>query len=270
MSGLRCTALLVFAMGLAGCTTMNGPMAITNPDFPLDEALAELEWRRMKADPAPPPRPIVILGGYRQPSWGLHFFANRIEELTGATSEQILYMAYPLSTDIEKIAGRVVREVDERWPSNGSGETVEVDVIGVSMGGIVARTAALGDGNGSKRLNIARLFTLATPHRGSRRAEMIAPDAAARALRSGSPLLCRLNEAYAACGYEIICYTQLNDHVVGATRAAPPGMHPIWMPGTTIFSHMMVLHNRLLTVDLARRLRGEEPFAKQGSLPPCD
>jgi pimeloyl-ACP methyl ester carboxylesterase len=263
-------SLLLSLTLLAGCASVNGPMSIENPDFAVNRNLALLECSRMQADRIDPPsRPIVILGGYRQPSFGLTLFAQRLTLLTGAREDQILKMAYPFSTDIDAIACRVVKEIDRRWPSGDSSSTVEVDVIGVSMGGIVARRAALGNAEG-KKLKIARLFTLATPHRGARRAEFIAPDGAARALRAGSPLLARLDEAHSSAEYELICYAQLNDRVVGATRTAPPGMQPYWVPGTTIFSHMAILHNRVLLVDIARRLRGEPPLAKQASIPPCD
>ena len=71
-----------------------------------------------------------------------------------------------------------------------------------------------------------------------------------------------------------MCYAQLRDWWVGAGRAAPPGMVPIWTDtegaAARVFSHFQINFNRRVLRDIARRLRGEEPVARCGSLPPCD
>jgi len=55
--------------------------------------------------------------------------------------------------------------------------TSEVDVIGVSMGGVVGRCAAAPPPAGrlGKRLKIARLFTISSPHRGAVMASLLPP-----------------------------------------------------------------------------------------------
>ena len=67
--------------------------------------------------------------------------------------------------------------------------------------------------------------------------------------------------------YEIVPYAVLRDRWVGATRSAPVGQEPVWVPGRLIFSHHMVGLDRRIQTDLARRLREEEPLG-QSSEPP--
>src|SRR5690606_26467334 len=141
----------------------------------------------------------VILGGWRTPSWSARGMARRIRRLTGAAEESVLPISYPLEHDFARIAADVVERVESRWPCDDPERTVEVDVIGISMGGLVARTAALrpaerpghrGPPTG-KRLRIRRLFTLGTPHRGAKLAPFVPLDPAARQMRPGSPLVRR-------------------------------------------------------------------------------
>ena len=60
--------------------------------------------------------------------------------------------------------------------------------------------------------------------------------------------------------YEIVPYARLGDEVVGASNAAPPGRNPWWVSRSWFFAHAGSTDMRILA-DIARRLRGEEPFA---------
>ena len=72
-------------------------------------------------------------------------------------------------------------------------------MLGLSMGGLVARHAALPREDG-RRLNVARLFTIATPHRGARLADFrlsLLPvwDQKVLSMTTASPFLARLDAA---------------------------------------------------------------------------
>lgn len=146
------------------------------------------------------------------------------------------------------------------------------------MGGLVARLAALapearepfGIPTELPRLNIARLFTLATPHRGASLAGIVALDAAARDMKPGSPFLRDLDAAEPDPRlYEMVCYARLRDAWVGATNTAPPGTNPIWVPTPARnLAHLTVSRDRRILLDIARRLRGEPPLALEPSPPP--
>ncbi|MEM7622789.1 MAG: hypothetical protein AAF235_06250, partial [Planctomycetota bacterium] len=145
----------------------------------------------------------------------------------------------------------------------------EVDLVGISMGGLVARALA-SEAFGSPPLNATRVFTLASPHGGAKLADKIALDPAAMAMREGSEMLARLDGAWHDRGYDLVPYAVLNDTLVGATRTAPPGMDPVWTPGTHVLSHFTVSETPGIIGDIARRLRNEPPLAGPASPVPCD
>lgn len=245
-----------------------------NPSYPATDADVRRERARMAADPTPLARPVVVLGGWRSPFWQAANMARRIAGVTSADPSDVLAIAYFRAGRIGHAARLVCEAVAARWPSAAAERTVEVDVVGVSMGGLVARAAAAGMTDGGEpatpRLCIRRLFTLGTPHRGARLAMFVAPDPAARDMRPGSAYLAALDEAAAAADYELIPYARTRDGWVGATRTAPPGAHPIWTEGPVWLSHMTITWDDRILVDIARRLRGEPPLARGGSPPPTD
>ena len=268
------TSALNIAINSAPGTLLGRWLAspVENPDFPLTHAEALLEMERMRASLVVPKRPILVLAGYH--AWRLMVAstARTMRGLVGGPADHYHSMAYPLSSSIEGIARSVVREVGRIWPHDEPHRTAEIDVIGVSMGGLVARVAAqLPLVDGQKRLRIVRLFTLATPHQGALLAERTPAflrDSGARDMHPESRFLERLNASLPTAKYELTCYTRLNDKWVGAKNTAPPSREPIWVSGLRFMSHTTVTADARLLVDMARRLRGEEPLARRASAPP--
>jgi hypothetical protein len=246
---------------------------IENPDFRPPSAGFEAEWARMRANPRGLVRPLVLMSGWRAPRWAVAELARRLRGLAGADRAMVLPVSFALNWSFAGAVERAVRAVEARWPSGDQRETTEVDVVAVSMGGIVARAAAcrdrlgLGGSDGAKRLRMARLFTLATPHRGAPLAERMPVDATARDMRPGCEFLGRLEGE--SRDYELVCYARLNDWWVGARNTSPPGVEPIWVDASSLLGHVTVTTDRLIRTDLARRLRGEEPLGG-ASRPPRD
>lgn len=256
-----------------GCS-VNIP--IENPAFPLSMVDAQDELLRMRESTVPLERPVVILAGYRSWPMLVQGVRYRLFPVTSGNGDDFLPVSYMFGGDIEKIAGLVTRRIDERWPSGSSDETIEVDVIGVSMGGLVARVASLplgdlpgGEETRSKRLRINTLYTMGTPHQGAILAERVAPDTAARSMKPGSEFMEYLNAQLEQHEFEIVPYAHLNDTWVGATNSAPPGQEPIWTGGTRVMSHFSITTDDRIMADLARRLRGEQPWGSP-STPPRD
>ncbi len=256
-----------------GCS-VNRP--VENPAFPVTFEQAKDDLARMRANPIPLQRPVVVLAGYR--SWPMlaQGVRYRLFPVTSGNSDDFLPISFMFAGDIEQITGLVTRRIEERWPSDTPDETIEVDVIGISMGGLVARTASLplgslpaGDETRERRLKIRTLYTMGTPHEGAILAEKIAPDNAARAMRPGSEFMEYLNAQLGTHEFEIVPYAHLNDTWVGATNSAPPGQEPIWTGGTKVMSHFSITTDDRIMADLARRLRGEAPLA-EASAPPED
>lgn len=264
----RALAMLALAciLGFAGCTTM------VNPDFPTSDRAADAAWTRMKAEPRGLDRPLLVLDGWRQPDFSSWALAQTLRSLTGADKNSVLSASYMNRSDLNVIATDVIGRVEKKWPSDDPEWTTEVDVVGFSMGGIVARTAAMERAGAApgKRLRIHRLYTLATPHRGAKLAQKIALDQAARDMRPGTDFLKRLDAALPDAGYELVCYAHTNDVIVGARNTAPPGREPIWVQGTLIFSHLTTRLDRRILADIALRLRDEPPLALKASEPPRD
>ena len=178
--------------------------------------------------------------------------------------------------DIEEAALETVELVQATHPSDDPDETVEIDVVAMSMGGLVARYAAdrlAKERPGARRLKINRLMTIATPHRGALLAENtpIIEDRAVTDMYRSSLFLVKLEEAYKG-DYEIIPYARLNDGVVGTINTAPPGRTPIWVSGPVVGgSHLTINEDKRILADIARRLRGEEPRGVEGEpLPPSE
>ena len=243
---------------------------VTNPAFPITKADAEVERDRMIADPVSLERPVVIIGGYRSPFFNVDDLRTSLAEMTNGDEMMFTRKYTMLRGDIEEVAVELVAQVEHEFPDAGlDGETVEVDVVGLSMGGLVARFAAdrLADTYpGDLKLRVRRLFTISTPHRGSVLAEKVPliEDRAVSDMVRGSLFLTKLDEAYEG-DYEIIPYTRLEDGVVGAVNTAPHGRHPIWVSSPQIGgSHLSVNSDLRILVDIARRLRGEEPLATEG------
>lgn len=242
-----------------------------NPDFPLSLADARLELERQRASPIMPQRPIVVLSGWRALPFVSHSLARELNTHIGGPRDLYLPMSFWRHSRLTTMARRLVDRVQHHFPEDQPHRTREVDVVALSMGGIVARTAAaLPLENGQRRLKIARLFTLGTPHSGAVLASRIAMDHAARDMKPGSPFLDRLNAGLNTARYELVCYARLNDTWVGARRCAPPGREPHWVEGPRLFSHLTISSDPRLIADIARRLRGESPLAQRPSHPPRD
>lgn len=247
---------------------------LVNPCFDVrDEALTAAQ-NSLAESPANLPRPLVVLAGWRSPPMPDGGVLARLGPMIPGARDT-LSVTYASLWTIESAARRVVARVQERFPHTGTSDTAEVDVIAISMGGLVARLAASGSfAKAQRRLRIARLFTLATPHRGARLASFVRPDPAAAAMRPGSEFLRSLDDELARSSFELTCYAQLRDWWVGARNTSPPGHVPIWCEPRDAFgrwlSHFAINFNPRVLTDVALRLRGMTPLSREGAAPPTD
>jgi pimeloyl-ACP methyl ester carboxylesterase len=250
-------SLLFPLLVLRGCAT-DSPR---NSSFALSILDAEHAWDSMKNTPAALPRPLVVLGGIFDPGAGARDLADQFRAIATDDS-QVLSVTFAGAYTFDECAARVIDSVDRAWTSPDPQHTVEVDVVACSMGGLVARQAACDppDGPSRKRLRIARLFTISTPHCGAASSFNHPLDRRIADMRPDSPFIKRLNSTQR--DYELYCYVLLNDGVVGEVNAAPPGCDPWWLPNAPFTSsHMLANDDVRILADIARRLRGEEPFS---------
>src|SRR5215207_3772050 len=156
--------LLLLLLTTAGCAKQP-----VNPAFDISSADARCALKAMAKEEKPLERPVVVLGGYHDLGIGPAAFVGRIRDAVG--DERVISVVYPFSGSFADCRRDVINAVEKKFPSGEARETVEVDVIGLSLGGIVARHAAI-ERPGQKRLRIKRLFTVSSPHRGAVRAAL--------------------------------------------------------------------------------------------------
>ena len=255
-AGVGCMVALL--MGCAG-------MGSENPSFDVSVSEAREALREMEAEPGELERPVVVLAGLFDPgvaSWNL---ARQLRNLTG--DERIVSVAFPVAWNFDACRERAIAAVQDAFPSEDARWTTEVDVVGISMGGLVARYAAKereDQDEPERRLRIARLFTISTPHQGAALAAAPSPDPRQRAMRKDSDFLKELNDRYTDTGYELYPYVRLGDRMVGAENAAPPGEVPWWVPARFLQpDHLTASLDPRIVADIARRLRGESPFTSE-------
>lgn len=257
--------LLFVAASLAACSA-----SPRNPSFDVSLADARADLRRMRDEPVPLQRPVVVIGGFADPM-GLapDRIAKLLREATGDGRILSIDMGGVITFDGAR--HKAIAAVEKAFPSGDPSATVEVDVVGFSMGGLVARAAAAppgGESNDPRRLRIARLFTIATPHRGAS-AALLPLGPLVRDMTAGSDFLASLAEAERDAGaYPTYHYTRLGDRVVGEANAAPAGQTAWWVaPPWHETSHIHAYKDPRILADVARRLRGETPLAADPPAP---
>jgi pimeloyl-ACP methyl ester carboxylesterase len=259
----RSAPIGLLVVAVVGCAT-----APQNPSFHLAAPDARKELREMRQSQRALARPVVIVHGLGPPV-GSRAIEHELRRVTG--DDRILTVSYDYLGPFEHARRQLVEQVEKRFPAEDPAETREVDVVAISMGGLVARYAAAPpEGSAGKRLKVARLFTISTPHRGAVMAAL--PAVLGRTqldLRKHSAFLRDLAEREAkAPPYEVVPYARLGDCIVGEHNAAPEGMTPLWVPNLLLEgSHLLAFSDPRIVGDIARRLRGEAPFAAEPAEP---
>jgi pimeloyl-ACP methyl ester carboxylesterase len=193
-------------------------------------------------------------------------------ELTRDESH-VIGVSFFLCGTFDDCRKRVIDAVDKSFPSADPTWTTEVDVIAVSMGGLVARYAAaepMKKDVSPRRLRIARLFTISSPHRGAALAGLPTLNRLQIDMRAGSNFLRKLDKSER--DYQLIPYVRLNDIIVGEENAAPAGGTAWWVPAEPFQdSHLFAIADPRIVADIARRLRGEPPLTVDPPAPlPAD
>lgn len=258
---LAASMTIVIAGGCAG--------PCMNPSFPITAADARADLKRMAAKPVCASRPIVIVGGYGDPGFVPFELSNRLKRILNPGVKVITADA-GFTFTMDAARQRLLGRVEEALDCPDAACTPEVDVIAMSMGGLVARHAAAPREDG-RRLRIVRLFTISSPHRGARLAAIPSFEGRVADMRPGSAFLCRLDDPMCQTpetGFELVPYGRLNDFIVGTENTAPPGRTPWWVD-TPVFqaAHLMGHSDPRILADIARRIRGEEPFTQDPPAP---
>lgn len=253
---MKAVAYLLFAVILAGCAQP------VNPSFPVTSAQARQAISDMDRNPRSLARPVVIISGFADPGFALLFASDQIRKF--AKNPRIISVSIGFDNSFEQCRKHVIDAVQRACPNKDPHWTVPVDVIGMSLGGVVARYAAAPHDRSPnpRRLNIISLFTISSPHRGATLANAIALTDFQRDIRTQSGVLDSLSCSDAQAGYELFPYVLLGDEIVGDRNAAPPGRTPLWLSNPPLSPpHLAAMSDDWIWSDIARRLRGEPPFS---------
>ncbi len=259
------SALLCGSFALNGGCSADEPF---NPSFALTYADAKAVLRQMKRDPKPLQRPLIVAGGVHDPGFIAPSVVRKLRAVTSCDDRiiSVSFFGSELGT-FEACGKHLVDAVEQAFPSDDPNMTVQVDVVGFSMGGLVARLAA-GPNLPGKRLSIKRLFTISSPHRGARLAGLPTADQRTIDMRPGSAFLADLDSHFPGTEYELLAYTRLGDMIVGPENASPPGMSPWWVANAPFsLAHLAASTDPRILADIARRLRNETPFATTPAAP---
>lgn len=250
-----------------GASTFGGCSGVTNPSFPLSIPEAERALAEMGADPRPLDRPLVIIGGFADPG----FATAALRRGLGPCFADDFILTVDLGgvESLDQARERVVGAVLETYPDPGGAgwQSAEIDIVGNSMGGLVAIDATR-DVAGRGRLRPVRVFTIGTPFRGAATAEILPVNDLVRQLKPGSASLAAIDAA--ACGdlFQLVPYVRSDDAFVGAANASPSCRAAWWVPGEFMASgHMTSFADPRIHADIARRLRGEAPFTLEPPAP---
>jgi pimeloyl-ACP methyl ester carboxylesterase len=245
---------------LGGCGV--GP---SNPSFVMDVDGAERLLAQQREKERSLVRPVLVLSGYADPGLAPQYLCAQLESLFGG--DRILGMDFYTALTFDQCRQRVIERTNHAFPSSNPHQTVTVDVIAHSMGGLVARYAAM-DIPGKPRLRIARLFTISTPHQGAIIAKPPSPDLRMRYMREGSDFLKTLDRAFYKRDYQMTCYTRLGDHIV-APEAASPLLYPLWwVPNIpTSDAHMAAPADPRILLDIVLRLQDQVPLTQEPACP---
>ena len=253
---IKLSIILMLLVG--GCSS--GPV---NPSFSItfDQARAAVD--EMREQPVEFKRPLVIIGGFADPNVSPPLYKIWFQRVS--RDSKVIPVSVGMCQSFACCREKVIGAIDEACPNSDPNWTTEVDIVGASLGGLVGRFAAAPspDPDHPRRVKVANLFSIGSPHSGARLAQSIPLIQFHRDMKPGSEFLRKLAETDSMATYNIFPYTRLDDGMVGEKNAAPPGQNPIWIANTTFtFGHAGAMLDERILVDIARHLRGEAAFSK--------
>ncbi len=176
----------------------------SRPALPAPEGAAQL--------PTEAKPPVVLLHGFID---NRSVFVLLRRSLSQHGRQQVESLNYsPLTCDIRiaaELLGRHIEQVCERTGSR------QVDVVGHSLGGLIARYYVQRLGGDSR---VRTLVTLGTPHSGTRVARLANAHPIVRQMRPGSPVLEELALPSPGCRTHFVAFWSDLDHIMDPLDAA--------------------------------------------------
>ena len=213
---MRRTALVAFVFLLSGCFA---PQRDPNPSFNVSLESSTLDLERMRADPKPAQRPVLIVSGIADPSISTDAIFSAIAPTLMEPS--LIKVDFLGTTTFPQARAALLQATRDGLHLGAEDAIPEVDVVAFSMGGLVARDAAMHE-HGTERLLIRHLYTISTPHAGARVAGIPFGFPQSEDMQITSDFIVQLDEALPDACYELRCYAVTDDVTVGEEFAASP------------------------------------------------
>ncbi|MFJ4619211.1 esterase/lipase family protein [Streptomyces sp. NPDC088812] len=162
--------------------------------------------------PARPPPPVVLLHGFIDNRSVFVLLRRSLAQHGRHRVESLNYS--PLTCDIRiaaELLGRHIEEICERTGSD------RVDVVGHSLGGLIARYYAQRLGGDAR---VRTLVTLGTPHSGTRVARLANAHPIVRQMRPGSAVIEELSRPAPGCRTRFVGFWSDLDHLMDPLETA--------------------------------------------------
>ncbi|GAB2949333.1 alpha/beta fold hydrolase [Streptomyces pseudoechinosporeus] len=162
--------------------------------------------------PTPPKPPVVLLHGFID---NRSVFVLLRRSLAQHGRQQIESLNYsPLTCDIRTAAELLGRHIEEICERTGQ---QEVDIVGHSLGGLIARYYVQRLGGD---VRVRTLVTLGTPHSGTRVVPLMNAHPIVRQMRPGSTVLEELREPAPACRTRFVSFWSDLDQLMDPLETA--------------------------------------------------
>ncbi|MDQ0992576.1 triacylglycerol lipase [Streptomyces sp. V3I7] len=205
--------------------------------------------------------PVVLLHGFIDNRSVFVLLRRSLAQHSGQRVESLNYS--PLTCDIRAAAELLGRHIEEICERTGS---TRVDIVGHSLGGLIARYYAQRLGGDAR---VRTLVTLGTPHSGTRVAPLANAHPIVRQMRPGSDVLEELAGPAPGCRTHFVSFWSDLDSVMEPLEAARLD-HPDLMTLNVRVSgigHLALPVHPAVAAGIRQALDAEEPPARTAVLP---
>ncbi|MFC5028794.1 alpha/beta fold hydrolase [Streptomyces sp. SID13666] len=215
------------------------------------ETDADSGTARLRAVAAAHP-PVLLLHGFVD-NRSVFTLLRRSLRKHGWTHVQALNYS-PLSCDIRTAAALLGRHVEQICEQTGQRQ---VDIVGHSLGGLIARYYVQRLGGDSR---VRTVVTLGTPHSGTRAVPLLTPHPIVRQMRPGSDLMNELTEPAPGCRTHFVAFWSDLDQLmipVETARIDHPDLlvHNVQVAG---IGHLALPVHAAVAAGIRQSLTGEE------------
>ncbi|WP_210591442.1 triacylglycerol lipase [Streptomyces sp. GESEQ-35] len=211
LAGMSMTLLKATALDLAILAghLLLYPSGITQERRDTAPALPAPDTAQLPTEAKPP---VVLLHGFID---NRSVFVLLRRNLAQHGRHQVESLNYsPLTCDIRTAAELLARHIEEICERTGS---KQVDIVGHSLGGLIARYYAQRLGGD---IRVKTLVTLGTPHSGTRVAPLMNAHPIVRQMRPGSDVLEELTQPAPGCRTQFVSFWSDLDHLMDPLETA--------------------------------------------------